>query len=170
MSSSCRPVSPDSADTGLTCRVSGLSARVEQKATMTLRPMRLVHFALAMALAVLPARADDDHDTAHAALSRGDVLALSQILPGLEAQLDARLIDAELEDEHGRLVYELVMITSDGRRIDVLVDAATGEMFGEAQAGEDAQGNRRTGPARGLAPQRGGPRGGDDGDREGDDD
>lgn len=92
------------------------------------------------------ARADDDHNLARAALARGEILSLSQILPALEARLEARLIDAELDFEAGRLVYELSLITADGRLLDVVVDAASGTQLaprtgapGRPVRGEDGE-------------------------------
>lgn len=76
-----------------------------------------------------PAPADSDHDLARSALARGEIIALSDLLPDLEAQLNARLIDAEIEREDGALVYEIVLITADGRLVEVVLDATTGTVL-----------------------------------------
>lgn len=100
---------------------------MQHKAAMTRAAFRSVLLLIA-ATATTPARADDDHDDVRGAWMRGEIVGLSEILPALEAQTGARLIDAELERWHGRMVYEIVLITPDGRLMGVVVDATTGEI------------------------------------------
>lgn len=73
---------------------------------------------------------DDDHDRARHAVEAGRILPLKEILARAEADCPGRMIEAELEDEHGRLVYELKMLTADGRVMKLHYDAGTGELIG----------------------------------------
>ncbi|SIO47704.1 Peptidase propeptide and YPEB domain-containing protein [Rhodovulum sp. ES.010] len=88
-------------------------------------------FALLASILVLaaPAPAERDHDRARRALERGEIRPLHRILPEVEDRFDARLLEVELEREEGRLVYEMELITRDGRLLEVLVDAASGQVL-----------------------------------------
>ncbi|MGM0585244.1 MAG: PepSY domain-containing protein [Pseudomonadota bacterium] len=97
--------------------------------------MRLLLPALALALALV-ARADDDHERARRALERAEVRPLAEILPEVEARLEARVIEVEYEREDGRHLYEFELIAPDGRVLEAYVDAATGEIL-KVEAEED---------------------------------
>lgn len=79
-----------------------------------------------------PAGASEDHDEAHELRLRGDVLPLAEIIEraGLGGQ---RIIEADLEREHGRLVYELEVLDTDGRVSKRYFDAASGEALGRGR-------------------------------------
>jgi uncharacterized membrane protein YkoI len=87
------------------------------------------------AVLALPALASDDHDRARAAVQDQLVLPLMHIAPRIETKFDARLLNAELEDDAGGYFYELELITADGRLIEVKVDAASGEVTEVEQQG-----------------------------------
>lgn len=67
-----------------------------------------------------------DHDRARAALLRGEVRPMSEILAAVAVAVPGDVVEVELEREHGRWVYELKIIATNGRLLEVLVDAATG--------------------------------------------
>jgi uncharacterized membrane protein YkoI len=75
------------------------------------------------------AAAADDHDRARRAVERGEVLPLATILPQVEAALDARVIEVDLERDDGRFIYEFELIDPRGRIIEAEVDAATGRLL-----------------------------------------
>ncbi|MGD2021176.1 MAG: PepSY domain-containing protein, partial [Thiohalocapsa sp.] len=70
-----------------------------------------------------------DHDRARAALERGEVLPLAEILASVTAQVPGDVVEVELEREHGAWVYELKVIAPNGRVLEVLVDAAAGRLL-----------------------------------------
>lgn len=84
---------------------------------------------LAALLACAPALADGDHDRARRAVEEGRILPLTEILARARNDFPGELIEAELEDEHQRMVYELKIVTADGRVVVPLYDAATGELL-----------------------------------------
>ncbi|WP_349359126.1 PepSY domain-containing protein [Stappia sp.] len=90
---------------------------------------------LALLTLLLPAFATsaladrDDHDRARAALERGEVLPLSQLLARIEAEFGGRVIEIEFERDDGRFVYEFEIVSADGRLAEVTVDAATGAIL-----------------------------------------
>jgi hypothetical protein len=95
-------------------------------------PLAWVFVALTAAAAagllsgVPPVGASDDHEEARELRTRGEVVPLATVLdrPDLAG---TRVLEAELEREHGRLVYELEILDSDGRVSKRYFDAATGE-------------------------------------------
>ncbi|SOD92418.1 PepSY domain-containing protein [Caenispirillum bisanense] len=75
------------------------------------------------------ARRDHDHDRARRALQAGDVLPLADLLARTGVEDDGRLLEVELENEHGRLIYELKILTPEGRVIEQVFDAGTGALL-----------------------------------------
>lgn len=71
----------------------------------------------------------DDHDRARRARERGEILPLTDILRRAGKEYPGQLIEAELEGEHGRLVYELVIISEEGRVYKLYYDARSGELL-----------------------------------------
>lgn len=74
-----------------------------------------------------PAAASTDFDRALGAVQRGEIKRLSEILPRIEAEFGGRAIETEIETDDGRWVYEIDILTTDGRLFEVDVDAVTGE-------------------------------------------
>ncbi len=87
--------------------------------------------ALAATLAVgaaTPASASD-HDRARRAVEEGRILPLKEILARAQAASPGQVIEAELEDEGGMVVYEIKILTTDGRVTKLYYNAATGELL-----------------------------------------
>ncbi|WP_151718669.1 PepSY domain-containing protein [Gemmobacter serpentinus] len=81
---------------------------------------------------VLPASADGDtpdHEWAGGAVARGEFLPLAGILSQIAAVQPGRVIEVELEYSDDRYIYEVELVTPDGRLIEVEVDAATGTIL-----------------------------------------
>ena len=72
------------------------------------------------------ATASGDHDVARTLRNGGEILPLAALLERPELR-DQRIIEAELEREHGRAVYELEILNGDGRVYERYFDATTGE-------------------------------------------
>jgi len=85
--------------------------------------------AAVLALAAAPAVADGhkpkDHEAARAALARGEIQPLPKILAAAAAKAPGDVIKVELEDEKGRLIYEVKLLGKDGRVREVELDART---------------------------------------------
>ncbi|WP_291298758.1 PepSY domain-containing protein [Elioraea sp.] len=114
----------------LSCPFSLRSAAAAQNGTMLLRRHLL---ALALALAAMPVaaqpRRERDHDRARRALENGEIRPLSELLAAIEARYDGRVIETELERDHGRWIYEFRLLPPSGRLFQLEVDAATGEVI-----------------------------------------
>lgn len=84
---------------------------------------------LCLSVLALPVMAQGrlaDHERAEAAVARGAILPLADVLQSLARQHPGEVIEVELDEEDGVLVYDLDMVTPDGRLIEVEVDAVTG--------------------------------------------
>jgi uncharacterized membrane protein YkoI len=96
------------------------------------RPMRS-RTLLAMLLAAVPLMAapahaddDDDHERVRVARQAGRILPLAELLARVEAEHPGEVLEVELEDEHGRLVYEIKLLRPGGRLAKLYFDAASG--------------------------------------------
>ncbi|MDB5374329.1 MAG: hypothetical protein JWP04_2971 [Belnapia sp.] len=69
---------------------------------------------------------DDDHDRARAALERGEIRPLIQLLAEVERRFIGQVVDTELDREDGRWVYEFKLLPPSGKMFRVELDAATG--------------------------------------------
>lgn len=91
---------------------------------------RLIQSVLAGLLvlpSVLPARADDDdHDRARDAVLQQRARPLAEILGVVARTVPGKVLDAELETDDGQVVYELKILTREGRLVELHVDAASG--------------------------------------------
>lgn len=84
---------------------------------------------LALFLLPLPAGGQDSGDAARAAVERGEILPLARILAEVQRVHPGQLVETELEIEDGMHIYEIEILTPDGRLIEVEVDAATGAIL-----------------------------------------
>ena len=95
-----------------------------------MRPLRLV-LPVALALAAGATGAHDiDQDEALALRRSGTLQPLESLLArARERHPGATLLEVELEDEHGRVVYELEVLTSGGAVRELEFDARSGELL-----------------------------------------
>lgn len=75
---------------------------------------------------VPPVGASGDHDHAQGLRRDGEILPLAEILGRAELS-GMRILEAELEREQGRLVYELELLDASGQVRKGYYDAASGE-------------------------------------------
>lgn len=69
-----------------------------------------------------------EHEVVREALQRGEVLPLVKILAIANQRVPGDVIEVELEDEHGALVYEIKILTGNGRVREVKIDARNGNV------------------------------------------
>jgi uncharacterized membrane protein YkoI len=84
----------------------------------------------ASVLALVPtiATATKDHNRAKALRDAGEILPLQVILERANQQHRGQLLEAELEDEGGRVFYELELVDETGLVWEIKYDAKTGEL------------------------------------------
>lgn len=59
--------------------------------------------------------------------ARQDVLPMESVLPMVAGQYPGRIVEVELESENGAVIYEIELLTPEGRKRKLLVDARTGQ-------------------------------------------
>lgn len=84
---------------------------------------------------------EHDHDRARAALERGEILPLRTILDKVEREHPGKVVEVELELEHGRWIYEIRLLRSGGALVRLDVDARDGTVLG-VRARDDKGGRR----------------------------
>jgi uncharacterized membrane protein YkoI len=101
--------------------------------------MRRAMILLALCAGPAPGAEFEDYERAREAVERGEILPLADILRRVEAEHDARMIEVEFDTDGVAHSYELELITREGRIIEVLVDAATGETISVADEDRDEE-------------------------------
>ena len=79
--------------------------------------------------AALTGYADDDHNRAKKLLDAGDILPLESILMKARESQPGKILEIELETEDNKLVYEIDLLTSDGKVLELVFDARTGQLL-----------------------------------------
>lgn len=79
-----------------------------------------------------------DHDRARRAVENHQILPLQRVLASVHRAHGGRVIEVELEHNSGRYLYELKLVTTDGRILELEVDAATGVMTDGVGKGDSA--------------------------------
>lgn len=64
-------------------------------------------------------------------VKEGKVLPFDTIMQRYESRLKGRLLDLEVEQKHGRIIYELEILRDDGIVYEIKIDAKTGEWLKE---------------------------------------
>ena len=99
--------------------------------THSVFPLRLAAAAAAAVLMLSTAVAapaladDDDHIAARQAMQRGEILPLPRILTAAQAAAPGDVIEVELDRHHGAWLYEVKILTSTGRVLEVKLTART---------------------------------------------
>ena len=92
-------------------------------------PARLLSLLLLLGLPGAGNPGTDDQARARAWVEQGRVLPLATVVDRLPRELAGTLLEAELEEEEGRPVYELELLLPDGRVLEVEVDATDGRVL-----------------------------------------
>lgn len=69
-------------------------------------------------------------DEARQGVRQGRMLPLQSIVPRMARRAPGRMLDAGIENRGSQTVYRVRWQAADGRRIDYIVDAATGAILG----------------------------------------
>ncbi len=59
----------------------------------------------------------------------GQNVPLERVVAAVRSRTPGRLLDAGLEQDGGRQVYRVRWAAADGRRLDIIADAATGQVI-----------------------------------------
>lgn len=64
------------------------------------------------------------------AVARGELMPLPRILAIARARVPGEMLEVELEEERGRIAYEVKILTADGRMQEVTIDPRSGRVLG----------------------------------------
>lgn len=79
-----------------------------------------------------------EQESVRRAVEDGRLIPLSEIVEKVQARHPGRILEVELErGRDGRRVYEIEVLLAQGRRIEVQVDAATGQFLDDEPQGND---------------------------------
>ncbi|MBF0143004.1 MAG: PepSY domain-containing protein, partial [Magnetococcales bacterium] len=94
-------------------------------------------------------RADDgDHLRARRLHQQGAIRPLKEIVALARKLRPGELLEAELHESRGRVIYEIELLDEDGRIWEFHFDASSGESLGSHLEEEEEEGEgRREGPA-----------------------
>lgn len=85
---------------------------------------------LLLMVSPLSASADDiDQDEALALTEQGVILPLQSLIADALRRFPGRFLEADLERDDGRYIYELEIVTQDRRVIELEYDAVTGTLL-----------------------------------------
>ncbi|MCR2747268.1 PepSY domain-containing protein [Limnobacter parvus] len=86
-------------------------------------------FAIGITAMVSTVYADDDHQRIRQLQRSGEILSLEQIFDRARAVKRGRILDAELDDDDGRYIYEIELLDANGRVWEMEFDARTGRLL-----------------------------------------
>jgi uncharacterized membrane protein YkoI len=78
-----------------------------------------------LALSAYPVSAGPLEDIFYPADANG-VLPMERVLDQARASIAGNIVEIELEHEHGKLIYEVEIVTADNRKVEIEYDARTG--------------------------------------------
>jgi uncharacterized membrane protein YkoI len=92
---------------------------------------RLTALALLSAL-VLPvpqSKADDELDRLRDAVNRGEVMPLSALQDEVRRAFPGEIIRVKLDEDDGRFIYEFKVLKTNGRLVEIEMDARDGRVL-----------------------------------------
>ena len=72
-----------------------------------------------------------EHARVHSMAESNDILSLEQILHNARQQHAGRVLEIELEENHGSVYYEVEILDANGEVWEMNFDARSGELLGE---------------------------------------
>ena len=74
-------------------------------------------------------QADDDYREAKRLRESGEIMPLEEILKNVRTTYPGRILEVELENEKGRVIYELEILGTDSIVREIYIDAKSGELL-----------------------------------------
>ncbi len=76
---------------------------------------------------------DEVHEVVRGMAEQGDILSLEQILQNARQHRAGRILETELEEKRGELVYEVEILDDNGEVWEMKFDARSGALLEEEQ-------------------------------------
>lgn len=89
--------------------------------------------AAALLAVTFTAGAEDDHDRARRLRDAGDILPLETLIERVRAERPGRILEIELEEKKGRILYEVELVDEGGVVWELYFDARSGELLKSKQ-------------------------------------
>ncbi len=89
----------------------------------------LVILALLISSTVNVVRADDDYLEAKRLRNRGEIMSLEEIMKNVRKVYPGRILEVELENEKGHIIYELEILGIDSIVRKIYIDARNGAIL-----------------------------------------
>ena len=70
-----------------------------------------------------------DHERARALLEQGKILPLSEIMKQASSRVSGKVLEVELEEKGGMIVYEIEFLSEHNVVMEMLIDARTGQLI-----------------------------------------
>jgi uncharacterized membrane protein YkoI len=70
-----------------------------------------------------------DHERARALLEQGKILSLSEIMKQANSRVPGKILEVELEEKGGKVVYEIEFLSEHNVVMEMLIDARTGRLI-----------------------------------------
>ena len=70
-----------------------------------------------------------DHERARDLLEQGKILSLSEIMKQANSRVPGKILEVDLEEKDGLIVYEIEFLGEDGVVMEMLIDARTGRLI-----------------------------------------
>lgn len=100
-----------------------------------MRPL-IIALVLASAFAAPPALADkgghgndDDRPRVENAHENAEIMPIEKLLALLGEKIGGEIVEIEIDDDDGRVVYEIYYLDTAGRRHEIKVDASSGAIL-----------------------------------------
>ena len=99
--------------------------------------MKIVFLFLALAVGMINSislyadNRDDLSDQILQLVKEGKLLSLESLMDKYEGRLQGRLLDVEVENKKGQIIYELVIMRDNSIVYEIKIDAQTGEWLEE---------------------------------------
>ena len=74
-----------------------------------------------------------EHEAVRGMAEQGDILSLEQILQNVRQHRAGRVLETELEEKRGELVYEVEILDDNGEVWEMKLDARSGKLLEEEQ-------------------------------------
>lgn len=71
----------------------------------------------------------DDHSGLREALDRNEIVSFKSLLDWIERRYVGKVVEVELEDDEGRLVYEIDLLSPQGDLLEFVFDARSGDLL-----------------------------------------
>lgn len=75
------------------------------------------------------AHADDDYIEARRLQDAGEILSLDSLLKNIRPEFPGKILEIELENEDGKIVYEVEILGDDGIVREIYINAKTGKLL-----------------------------------------